>query len=466
MIDCRTFVEKLDQRPIAVLGMGVSGLATVAALVEAGAAVVAWDDNETGRVRAAEEGAHVVDFSALVMDQFAALVLAPGIPFTHNPHPVVQMAKTAGIPIIGDFEILHECEHDRRTFGITGTNGKSTTTALIAHILQSAGIDTAVGGNLGTAALALDMPEQEGAIVLEVSSYQMDLSPTWRPDIAVLLNITPDHLDRHGEMDDYAAAKAHIFEGEGVGICGVDDEYSLSIYEKAVAVGTRTMIPVSVNREIPNGVYAKNNNLIDHTTGVAIEIADLSVMPTLKGLHNQQNMCAAYVACRGFGLSVDVIIEAMKTYPGLPHRQFTVRTINGVLYVNDSKATNAEASSKAIASFQNIYLIAGGQPKAGGLEGLQPLLDRIRHVYLIGEAAEDFSHWCDKNGVPNTICGTIDVAVIDAHAAAQRDRGEPGGAGTVLLSPACASWDQFENYGHRGDVFTEIVNNLSVEIPE
>lgn len=466
MIDCRAFVEQLGGMPIAVLGTGVSGIASVAALVEAGAAVVAWDDNETGRIRAAEEGAQVVDLSTLAMDQFGALVLAPGIPYTFNPHPVVQAAKAAGVPIIGDFEILHLCGHDRRTFGITGTNGKSTTTALIAHILQSAGIDMAVGGNLGTAALALDMPAQEGAIVLEVSSYQMDLSPTWRPDIAVLLNITPDHLDRHGDIDAYAAAKAHIFEGEGVGICGIDDAHSLAIYEKAVQAATRTMIPVSVVKEIANGVYAKNNTLIDHTTSVAIEIADLSVMPTLKGLHNQQNICAAYVACRAFGLSVDDIIEAMKTYPGLPHRQFLVRTINGVTYINDSKATNAEAASKAIASFNNIYLIAGGQPKAGGLEGLQPLLDRIRHVYLIGEAAEDFSTWCEKNGVPNTICGTIDIATIEAHAAAQNDRGEPGGAGTVLLSPACASWDQFENYGHRGDAFADIVNNLSVEIPE
>lgn len=466
MIDCRTFVEKLNGKPIAVLGAGVSGISTIAALIASGADVVAWDDNETSRQNAANLGAHIVNLNDVAMDQFGALILAPGIPFTFNPHPVVQLATVAGIPVIGDFEILHQCDHDRRTFGITGTNGKSTTTALIAHILDAAHVSNAVGGNLGTAALALDMPEQEGAIVLEVSSYQMDLSPTWRPDIAILLNITPDHLDRHGDMDAYANAKARIFEGAGVGVCGVDDAHSLSIYEKAVQAGTRTMIPVSVVKEIANGVYAKNNTLVDSTTGIAIEIADLSVMPTLKGLHNQQNICAAYVACRAFGLNVDVIIEAMKTYPGLPHRQFLVRTINGVAYINDSKATNAEAASKAISSFNNIYLIAGGQPKAGGLEGLQPLLDRIRHMYLIGDAANDFSEWCTKNGVPNTMCGTIDVAVIDAHAAAQRDRGEPGGAGTVLLSPACASWDQFENYGHRGDVFADIVNNLSVEIPE
>ncbi len=467
MINCRPFVETLNGKPVAVFGIGVSGIATIEALINAGTQVFAWDDNEDSRARAIEAGAIVEDLNQSDMTGFSVLVLAPGIPLSFpEPHPVAQKAKLAGIEIIGDLEILHRSNHGRKTIGITGTNGKSTTTALIGHILSSAGIDCAVGGNIGRAALSLDMPAQDGVIVLEISSYQMDLCPTFRPDIALLLNITPDHLDRHGTMENYAAAKAHIFDYAGVGVCSVDDAPSSEIYEKALQAGARTMVPISVAKELTNGVYAKNNMLIDASSGPAIEIADLAVMQSLRGVHNHQNICAAYVACRAYGLPAEIIIEHTKTFPGLPHRQFLVRTINGVAYINDSKATNAEATSKAIASFNNIYLIAGGRPKTGGLEGLQPLLDHIRHVYLIGEAADEFARWLDKNGVANTLCVTIDIATIEAHAAAQANRGEPGGAGTVLLSPACASWDQFENFEHRGNVFADIVNNLSVETPE
>lgn len=466
MIDCRPFVDRLHGKSVAVFGAGVSGLSTISALVAAGASVTAWDDGEAGRANAKQAGATIEDFTNTDMTGFGALVLAPGVPFTVNPHPVVVAAKEAGIEIIGDLEILHRSNHGRRTIGITGTNGKSTTTALIGHILNGAGLPCAVGGNIGAAVLGLDLPAQNGVIVLEISSYQMDLCPTFRPDIAIHLNVTPDHLDRHGDMVSYAAAKARIFEGPGIGICGIDDAPSLDIFEKSTQAGTRTMIPVSVVKDVAGGVYARNNILCDATGGDAVEIADLSSMATLKGVHNQQNICAAFAAARACGIEAGVIIELIKNFPGLPHRQFLVRTINGVAYINDSKATNAEAASKAIASFNNIYLIAGGQAKAGGLEGLQPLLDRIRHVYLIGEAAEEFGKWLDKNGVPNTQCGTIDIAVLEAHAAAQEGRGEPGGAGTVLLSPACASWDQFENYGHRGDVFARIVENLSGDAPE
>ena len=412
-------------------------------------------------------GATIVDLNSADFSGVGVLVLAPGIPlYFPEPHPVVQRAKLANVEVIGDLEILHRTGHGRRVVGITGTNGKSTTTALTGHILQQAGIDCVVGGNIGDAVLGLDLPGENGVIVLEISSYQMDLSPTFRPDISVLLNITPDHLDRHGTMDDYANAKARIFEGAGVAICGIDDSFSADVFDKVFKLGDRKAVPISVVKEIAGGIYAKNGTLYDSTEDEVKEIANLTMMETLKGVHNHQNICAAYAACRAIGLDADTIIEHIKTYPGLPHRQFLVRTINGVAYINDSKATNAEAASKAIASFNNIYLIAGGRPKAGGLEGLQPLLDRIRHVYLIGEAAEEFGKWCDKNGVASTQCGTIDIATLEAHAAAQNARGEPGGAGTVLLSPACASWDQFENYGHRGEAFADIVNTLSVEVPE
>jgi len=467
MIDTTAFVRSLNGKPIAVFGIGLSGTATVEALVAGGADVVAWDDNEEARGWAASAGACIENLTDAEMSNFSVLVLSPGVPLHFpEPHPVAQKAKEAGLDIIGDLEILHRCHHGLKTIGITGTNGKSTTTSLIGHILSQSGVDCVVGGNIGKAVLGLDLPGPGGVFVLEISSYQMDLCPTYRPDISILLNITPDHLDRHGTMENYAIAKEHIFEGPGTAVCGVDDSFSQVIYDKVVAAKTRDAIPVSVMKEVSGGVYALNGKLYDAQNGTVEEISDLSAIPTLRGVHNHQNICMAYAACRAYGLSADTIIEQVKTYPGLPHRQFLVRVINGVGYVDDSKATNAEAASKAIASFNNIYLIAGGRPKTGGLEGLQPLLERIRHAYLIGEAAEDFSKWLNNYGIPNTISHTIDIAVIEAHAAAQQARGEPGGAGTVLLSPACASWDQFRNFEHRGQVFADIVNHLSVETPE
>lgn len=467
MIDTKVFVESLNGKPLAVFGLGVSGLPTVKALVKGGAKIVAWDDNEESRASAQEVGAEIRDLTSEDFSQFAALVLSPGVPLHFpEPHDVVKKARAAEIEILGDLEILHRCRHGRKVIGITGTNGKSTTTALIGHVLQSTGMSCAVGGNIGTAALSLDLPDPNGFIVLEISSYQMDLSPTFRPDISILLNITPDHLDRHGSLEGYTFAKQRIFEGSGVAVCGVDDAPSQGVADSVMNAGERVLVPISVLKEVKHGVYALNGKLFDASGDEAKEIADLSGIPTLRGAHNHQNICAAYVACRSAGLDAETVLTHVKTYPGLPHRQYPVRTVNGVAYINDSKATNAEAASKAIGSFNNIYLIAGGRPKEGGLEGLQPLLDRIRHVYLIGEAADDFGKWLDKNGVESTQCGTIDIAVIEAHAAAQMARGEPGGAGTVLLSPACASWDQFRSYEHRGDVFAEIVNNLSVETPE
>lgn len=466
MIDTTKFVETLQGKPVAVLGIGLSGLSTVKALLAAGADVVAWDDDETNRTKAKEAGARVDDLAHASFDNIGALILAPGIPLHFpEPHPVAQKARQAGVEIIGDLEVLHRSGHGLKTIGITGTNGKSTTTALVGHILSSAGIACVVGGNIGKPVLEFDLPDN-GVIVLEISSYQMDLCPTFRPDISVMLNVTPDHLERHGSLEGYAASKQRVFEGEGVAICGVDDALSSAMHDKNIHTGIRKSIPVSVTKTLKDGIYAANGKLMDASEGDAVEITDISTMMTLRGVHNHQNVCAAYAVCRAIGIDTLTFVEHAKTFPGLPHRQLLIRTVNGVAYVDDSKATNAEATSKALASFNNVYLIAGGRPKEGGLEGLQPLLDRIRHVYLIGESADDFSRWLTNYSVPNTISGTIDIAVIEAHAAAQHARGEPGGAGTVLLSPACASWDQFRSYEHRGKVFAEIVNNLSVETPE
>lgn len=434
MIDARKFVETLEGKPVAVFGLGLSNMAVVKALLAAGAEVKAWDDNEQRRAQAADAGATLYDMAHEPLDGFSCLVLAPGVPLYHpKPHPVARKARAAGIEILCDLEILHRCGHGRKTIGITGTNGKSTTTALLGYVLNECGVPAAIGGNIGTAALALDLPLEGGVIVLEISSFQMDLCPNFTPDIAVHMNFSPDHLDRHGDMAGYIAAKRRMFEGAGDAVIGVDDEDSREMFEDVKKSSQRTVYPMSYN----DG-----------------EVAAIS-SPALPGDHNKQNMAAVYhVACL-LGLDEGDILAAIKTFPGLPHRQYLTRVIGGVSYVNDSKATNAAATEKALASYEDIFWIVGGKPKEGGLNGLEPYMDRVRHAYLIGEAAEEFAVWLEKNAVSYTRCGTLDVAVSKAHSDAQKH-----GKGTALLSPACASFDQFSSFEERGNVFTDLVHPL------
>lgn len=466
MIDTKPFAASLNGKSAAVFGLGLSGLSSVQVLVKGGAHVLAWDDDQERCADAAKAGADIINLADADFTRIGVLILAPGIPLHFpEPHPIAQKARAAQVPIIGDLEILYLSRHGRETIGITGTNGKSTTTALIGHILEKAGISCVVGGNIGKPVLALNPPALGGAYVLEISSYQLDLCPTYRPDISIMLNLTPDHIDRHGDMAGYAAAKERIFDGEGIAICGIDDSYSLEMHDRTVKAGQRKVIPISVKKEIACGVFVKDGILFDAREDGKIEIGDVSSLPTLPGAHNHQNICAAYAACRAMNVPAAEILEHLKTYPGLAHRQFPVRVINGIPYINDSKATNADASSKAIACYNNIYLIAGGRPKDGGLNGLEPFIDRLRHVYLIGEAMDDFAKWLDHLKVPYTKSFTLDVAVLEAHNAAQAARGEPGGAGTVLLSPACASWDQFNNFEHRGNTFAALVESLDDQVP-
>ncbi len=465
MITTSPFVKTLHDKPVAVFGLGVSGLATAHALMAGKARVVAWDDEEEIRIKAEREGIPVFDFVFGGMEGYGALVLAPGIPLHFPaPHKAVIQARGYAVEILGDLEILHRCSHGKKTIGITGTNGKSTTTALVTHILKETGFDAVIGGNIGKPVLELKPPKYNGMFVLEISSYQMDLCPTFRPDISVNLNVTPDHLDRHGTMEEYAAAKARIFEGAGVAVCGVDDELSATMYDNVKKAGLRKAIPVSVKKEIAGGIYIRDGQLIDHLGEKPSAAGAINDIPSLTGAHNHQNICAAYAVCRSLGMEAVDILQHVRSFSGLPHRQYLTRIVNGVSYINDSKATNAEAASKAIACYHNIYLIAGGQPKEGGLNGLEQYLDRIRHVFLIGEASDEFATWCKKRGLPHTKSFSLDVAVLEAHHMAQSERGQPGGAGTVLLSPACASWDQFKNFEHRGDVFMSLVNSLSEEM--
>lgn len=465
MIKVDEFVRSLNEKPVAVYGLGLSGLSTAKALKASGAIVKAWDDGEEQREAARAAGIELYDFNAGLFDGFFGLVLAPGIPLHFpEPHLVARKATEAGLPIFGDLEILHRLNHGIETIGITGTNGKSTTTALVAHILKHAGIDLMVGGNIGVPALDLTLPKTGGAIVLEISSYQMDLCPTFRPNISVLLNISPDHLDRHGGIDGYAAAKEKIFEGAGTAICGIDDSYTLAIHDKIVKAGERKVIPVSIKKEVAGGVYTKGGVLFDHIQDELVEVGPVGNIASLPGLHNQQNICAAYAVCRSMGINSAEILDHIKTYEGLAHRQKTVRVINGIAYVNDSKATNGDSAVRAVSCYNNIYLIAGGRAKEGGLSALEPYLDKIRHLFLIGEAMDDFAKWAEAAGVAHTKSHSLDVAVLEAHMMAQSERGSPGGAGTVLLSPACASWDQFKNFEHRGDTFETLVNALSEEV--
>ncbi len=465
MIDCTKFVETLDGKPVAVFGLGLSGLSCVKALVESGAKVKAWDDRADAHEAAQEAGAEVVRLDEDQLKECALLVLAPGVPLHFpKPHPVVQAAKTLEMEIICDLEILHRCQHGRKTIGITGTNGKSTTTALVAHIFEEAGKSIAMGGNIGAAVLGLDLPDEDGFFVLEISSYQMDLCPTFRPDISVILNITPDHLDRHGNFKNYAAAKERIFEGEGLAIISLDDEPCRKIYERLIAFenGKRRVRPFSFEGSVENGVYVDRGVLFDARDGEGKEAGTIDGFTTLRGSHNHQNAAAAFAICasKDVGMAADEILKHMQTFSGLPHRQYQTRVVNGIPYINDSKATNAEAASKALAAYRNIYWIAGGRPKGDGLEDLYPLMRNVRHVFLIGEAMVAYAGWLDQYSVSYTMCGDLENAVAEAHALAQGERGRPGGAGTVLLSPACASYDQFKSFEERGERFTEFVMAL------
>ncbi len=443
----------------AVLGLGRSGAATAETLIRSGARVLAWDDSESAR--AAVPADILVDLTAVDFAEVDALVMSPGIPLTHpTPHAVAVAAKAAGKPIISDIELLAHAQPQARFVCITGTNGKSTTTTLIAHVLKAAGRRVEVGGNLGQAALSLAPVGLDGIYVLELSSYQLDITPTPIADIALLLNITPDHLDRHGGMDGYIAAKELILRAKGkssLGIVGQDDDPCRQLFAKLKG-GERRLIPISVEKPVTDGAYVdKNGMLIDAIRGAKQTVLDLKTIARLPGKHNWQNAVAAYVTAKALGLSAEEIVAGFESYPGLAHRQELIATVNGVRYVNDSKATNADAAEKALACYENVYWILGGKAKEGGLAGLEPYYDRIRHGFLIGEAAPAFYKQINR-AFPTTMSGTLDKAVAEAHALAQREK-KPGAV--VLLSPACASFDQYPNFEIRGSAFRASVEKTT-----
>jgi len=450
---------------IAVLGLGASGLAAVRALAAGGARVAAWDDDEDARRRAAEAAVPLADLDGRDWGETAALVLAPGIALTHNTHPVAAAALAAGRPVLGDMELLLEACPRACVIGITGTNGKSTTTALIGHILDGAGRAVQVGGNLGLPALAFEPPGADSIFVLELSSYQLDLTHRAAFDIAVLLNISPDHLDRHGDMAGYIAAKTRIFRDRPddarrqVAVIGIDDDHGSALADEIAARPGWTVIRIAAGRPLGDGVFAADGVLYDATAGEARAVCALSRIATLPGRHNWQNAAAAWAAVRAIGISEEDAARGLRTYPGLAHRMERIATIGDVRYVNDSKATNADAAARALACYDAIYWIAGGLPKDDGLDAVLPYLGRIRHGFLIGEAAGQFGETL-RGRVPTTRSGELARAVSQAHAMAQRD--QVAGA-VVLLSPACASFDQWKNFEARGNAFRAMVRQLAPE---
>ncbi|AWU94157.1 UDP-N-acetylmuramoyl-L-alanine--D-glutamate ligase [Azospirillum ramasamyi] len=451
----------MQEMPVAVMGLGKSGLATARALRDSGAEVRVWDDNPDSRAAAEAEGFAVVDLATADLSDLTTIVWSPGIPHTHpKPHPVAERARALGIELICDIELLGRAERDCAFIGITGTNGKSTTTTLIGHIMAAAGRKAAVGGNLGTPVLSFDPIGSGGTCVLEMSSYQLELTHSITFDIAVLLNITPDHLARHGGMEGYIAAKKLIFHRQTrprTAVIGVDDEHCRKIHADLAAAGDQRIWPVSALGPVAGGVYAADGWLVDDTDGEAARVAELSTLPTLLGTHNWQNAAAAFAACKAAGLPVPAILAAMATFPGLAHRQQLVGEADGVRFVNDSKATNADATEKALATFDPIYWILGGQAKDTGLNGLEGYMGRVRHAFLIGEAQEQFAAWLDARGVAYTRCGTLDIATAKAAGLALAERLD---GACVLLSPACASWDQFANFEKRGKAFAAYVAGI------
>ncbi len=456
-------IPSVQGTSIAVLGLGISGLAAAKALIASGADVMAWDDDEDRRRDAQDQGIGLADLSDATLDGVASLVLSPGIPHTYPaPHPVAVRARAAGIEIIGDIELLARSQPEARFIGVTGTNGKSTVTALIGHIFETAGRKFAIGGNLGPPVLALEPLAAGGSYILELSSYQLELMETPALDIAVLINISPDHLDRHGGMVGYIAAKGSIFErttAGAVSIISVDDDPCRDILGQLNGNGGRRIIPISVNRKVATGVYVKDCTLYDDSDGKDRPIVDLRSALALPGIHNWQNAAAAFAAARAAHIESRQIAEAFKSYPGLAHRQELVAIIDDIQYVNDSKATNAEAAAKALISYRAVYWIAGGQAKEGGIEALAPNFSRIRHAFLIGDAAGDFAESL-KLKVPFTLSGDLATAVADAHHMATTDKIP---SAVVLLSPGCASFDQFTNFEARGDAFRQAVEALDGE---
>ncbi len=496
-------VPGFEGRRVAVFGLGRSGITAARALHAGGAIPILWDDGVSGRMQAEAEGFTVEDLTTADWSGFSALVLSPGAPLTHpKPHWTVEKAKAAGVPVVGDIELFARALDAApaslrpRVIAITGTNGKSTTTALIGWVLKQAGIKVAVGGNIGIGVLALPAPTEVEAYVIETSSYQLDLTTSFAPDVAILTNISPDHLDRHGGMEGYVAAKTRLFQAQkqdGLALVGVDEDWGRRIAASLTSQGrdvqTVSTLPSPLGGEggpsgpdegatSADGLSPVRSSLLKQPPHPSASqppspprgegysardgvlsldgqtITDLTPARSLPGRHNAQNAAFAYAAARAVGVSHEAAVAGLMSFPGLAHRMETVGQLGSVRFVNDSKATNADAARQALASYPASFWIAGGVPKAGGIEDLRDLFPRITRAYLIGQATEDFA--ATLGDTPHVAVGTMEAAV----AAAAADAAAAGGDQVVLLSPACASFDQYPDFEARGEAFRAAVLNL------
>jgi UDP-N-acetylmuramoylalanine--D-glutamate ligase len=452
MIRATTFAG----RRVAVFGLARSGIAAAQSLAAGGAVVACWDDREAGRTAAAAAGLPLVPLDRAAWGDFAALVLSPGVPLTHpEPHWTVRRAAAAGVEVIGDTELFFReraaVAPGAPVVAITGTNGKSTTTALLTHLLRATGADVQMGGNIGVGVLALE-PFAAGRIhVLEMSSFQIDLTPTLRPTVGITLNVAPDHLDRHGTMERYAAIKRRMATQADRAVVGIDDDWCRAIAEDVRRSG-RSLSTVSIRGEAD--IWAVGSTLIVRRPPFH---ADLAGITSLRGAHNAQNAAAAIAAVASLGIEPSSVLHALATFPGLPHRMEQVGRIGKALIINDSKATNADSTEKALASFPgDIYWILGGTPKEGGITCLAHYFPRISKAYLIGLAAGDFAKTLEGR-VEFEMSQTLEVALANAvRDAAAGSAQHP----IVLLSPACASYDQFKSFEHRGDRFRDLARRM------
>jgi UDP-N-acetylmuramoylalanine--D-glutamate ligase len=456
-------VTSFAGKRVAVFGLGGSGIASAQALIAGGAEVFAFDDNADSVAKAAQAGIATSDLRTIDWRTIAALLLAPGVPLTHPaPHWTVELAKAAGVEVIGDVELF--CRERRKLapnspfVAITGTNGKSTTTALIHHLLKSAGRAAELGGNIGTAVLTLSPPRADLAHVVECSSYQIDLAPTRGSSVGVLINVSEDHLDRHGTLAHYAAVKERLVAGvprDGAAVIGVDDEWCRAAAGRVERKGGN-VIRISVRQPLTEGVFFEDGEIVRAAGDDTWPLASLDGIGSLRGLHNAQNAACAAAAVLALGMSAEEIQAGLRSFPGLAHRMEQVGRMGAVLFVNDSKATNADSAAQALGCFSDIFWIAGGKPKTGGIVSLERFFPRIRKAYLIGDAAAEFANTLDGKAAAE-IVGTLEKAVeAAARDAAASGLKEP----VVLLSPACASFDQYRNFEIRGDRFRDLVKAL------
>ncbi|WP_304950469.1 UDP-N-acetylmuramoyl-L-alanine--D-glutamate ligase [Sulfitobacter sp.] len=453
-------VQGLTGAKVAILGLGRSGLSAARALAAGGAVPICWDDNPAARAAAQAEGFDCVDLGkAGVFDDIARLIVSPGIPHLYPaPNPVIVAAQDAAVPVDNDiglfFQSFATLAWDNfdvvpKIIAITGSNGKSTTSALVHHILKHAGRPTQLAGNIGRGVLDIEPAIDGEVVVLELSSYQTDLARNLTPDVAVFTNLSPDHLDRHAGMGGYFAAKRRLFAegGPDRAVIGVDEpEGRFLAGQLSEGAADDRVIRVSVDRKLTGlgwQVFARKGFLSEYRGGKQIGSIDLRSITGLPGAHNHQNACAAYAACRTLGFAPKIIEAAFHSFGGLPHRSQTVGEAGGVRFVNDSKATNVDSAVKALAAFRNIRWICGGLEKEGGLGSLSEPLETVRKAYVIGREAAQFAM---KLGVEAEVCGTMDVAV--ARAVEDAEAGD-----VVLLAPAAASFDQYDSFERRGEDF-------------